>query len=576
MSNPSSAGHAIVQALEAHGVDRVFQVPGESFLDVLDGLHDAAIDVVVCRQEGGAAYAAEADGKLTGRPGVAMVTRGPGAANAMIGVHAAWQDGTPLVLFVGLVPMGSRQRESFQDFDLRGWFGTTTKRVLVLDEPGRASELVAEAFFAARSGRPGPVVVGLPEDVIREPFHGTHVTPLPVAQGAVDAADLRELQALLSSARQPLVVTGGNAWSATGAAAMTAWLERTGIPAITQWRANGVVPSDSPVFAGTLGYRRGDTVAAALDEADLVLAVGTVLGEIDTDGYTLRQRPDARTVIVSTDPARTGHSGPVTRHILARPDVFAAALAELDVQPGPGWAAWRDRLRTAQERYTALPAAPHPAESAGSPASMTAVMRELVAHLPRDAIITGGAGNHSAWPQRYLPIRSYPALLSPRNGSMGYSIPAALAAGLRYPQRLVVTVAGDGEFMMNGNELATARQHGAAPLIVVMDNGQFGTIRAHQEKWYPGRVSGTQLVNPDFAALGEAMGAWSARIERADQVTDAVKGALRAVQDEQRPALLHVLVDPSVLRTEQEHSDDPEPTRRSSSRPTSSKAGFDA
>jgi acetolactate synthase-1/2/3 large subunit len=425
---------------------------------------------------GRAAYAAEADGKLTGRPGVAMVTRGPGAANAMIGVHAAWQDGTPLVLFVGLVPMGSRQRESFQDFDIRGWFGTTTKRVLVLDEPGRASELVAEAFFAARSGRPGPVVVGLPEDVIREPFHGTHVTPLPVAQGAVDAADLRELQALLSSARQPLVVTGGNAWSATGAAAMTAWLERTGIPAITQWRANGVVPSDSPVFAGTLGYRRGDTVAAALDEADLVLAVGTVLGEIDTDGYTLRQRPDARTVIVSTDPARTGHSGPVTRHILARPDVFAAALSELDVQPGPGWAAWRDRLRTAQERYTALPAAPHPAESAGSPASMTAVMRELVAHLPRDAIITGGAGNHSAWPQRYLPIRSYPALLSPRNGSMGYSIPAALAAGLRYPHRLVVTVTGDGEFMMNGNELATARQHGAAPLIVVMDNGQFGTI----------------------------------------------------------------------------------------------------
>jgi acetolactate synthase-1/2/3 large subunit len=554
MSNPSSAGHAIVRALEAHGVDRVFQVPGESFLDVLDGLHDAGIDVVVCRQEGGAAYAAEADGKLTGRPGVAMVTRGPGAANAMIGVHAAWQDGTPLVLFVGLVATGSRQRESFQEFDIRGWFGTTAKRVLVLDEPGRASEVVAEAFLAASSGRPGPVVVGLPEDVIREPFHGAHVAPLPVAHGAVDAADLRELEALLGSARRPLVVTGGNAWSATGAAAMTAWLERTGIPTITQWRASGVVPSDSPVFAGTLGYRRSDTAAAALDEADLVLAVGTVLGEIDTDGYALRQRPDARTVVVSVDPARTGHSGAVTRHVLARPDVFAAALPELDVRTRPEWSAWRDRLRTAQERFTALPAA---TQAPGAPASMAAVMGEIAAHLPRDAILTGGAGNHSAWPQRYLPTLTYPALLAPRNGSMGYSIPSALAACLRHPHRLVVTVAGDGEFMMNGAELATARQHGAAPLVVVMDNAQFGTIRAHQERWYPGRVSGTQLVNPDFAALGEAMGAWSVRVERADQVADAVKGAFRAVQDERRPALLHVLVDPAVLRTDQEHPGDP-------------------
>jgi acetolactate synthase-1/2/3 large subunit len=548
MSNPSSAGHAIVRALEAHGVDRVFQVPGESFLDVLDGLRDSGIDLVVCRQEGGATYAAEADGKLTGRPGVAMVTRGPGAANAMIGIHTAWQDGTPLVLFVGLVPMGSRQREAFQEFDLRGWFGTTTKRVLVLDEPGRASEMVAEAFFTARSGRPGPVVIGLPEDVIREPFDGPHRDPLTVAEGAVGAADLAELGALLGSAERPLVVTGGNQWSPAGAAAITSWLERTGVPALTQWRATGVVPSDSPVFAGTLGYRRSPTAAAALDEADLVLAVGTVLGEIDTDGYTLRRQPDARTVIVSMDPARTGHSGPVTRHVLARPDVFADALAALDAQPRPEWPAWRERLRTAQERFAATGAAP---VRSGTTPSMTAVMAELVPRLPRDTILTTGAGNHTAWPQRYLPIRSYPALLAPRNGSMGYSIPSALAACLRHPERLVVTVTGDGEFMMNGNELATARQHGAAPLVVVMDNGQFGTIRAHQERSYPGRVSGTQLTNPDFAALGAALGAWAARIERADQIADAVEGALRAVQDDGRPALLHVLVDPAVLLPEQ-------------------------
>src|SRR5690349_17218632 len=270
MSNPSSAGHAVVRALEAHGVDRVFQVPGESFLDVLDGLHDSGIATVVCRQEGGAALAAEADGKLTGRPGVALVTRGPGAANAMVAVHLAWQDATPLVLFVGLVPVGGRQRDGFQEFDVRGWFGTTSKRVLVLDEPGRASEVVAGAFHAARSGRPGPVVVGLPEDVIRMPFDGVEVGPLPVASGAVGPAELQEVVDLLAGADRPLVVTGGNAWSAAGAAAITGWLERAGVPALTQWRAAGVVPSDSPVFVGTLGYRRSDRAAAALDDADLV------------------------------------------------------------------------------------------------------------------------------------------------------------------------------------------------------------------------------------------------------------------------------------------------------------------
>jgi acetolactate synthase I/II/III large subunit len=252
-------------------------------------------------------------------------------------------------------------------------------------------------------------------------------------------------------------------------------------------------------------------------------------------------------VIVSPDPARIGHSGPVTRHVLARPDTFVAALDALDVAPRPEWPAWRTRLRTAQERFAAISTAPEPP---GAPVTMTGVLRELVTHLPRDVLVTSGAGNHSAWPQRFLPIRSYPALLAPRNGSMGYSIPSAVAACLRYPNRLVVTVAGDGEFMMNGSELATARQHGAAPLVIVMDNGQYGTIRAHQERHYPGRVSGTQLANPDFAGLAAAMGAWSARIGRADQVAEAVTGALRAVQNDRCPALLHVVVDPAVLLPE--------------------------
>jgi acetolactate synthase-1/2/3 large subunit len=554
-SDEISAGHAIVQALRAHRVDRVFEVPGESFLDVLDGLHDADdIQTVVCRQEGGAAYAAEADGKLTGRPGVAMVTRGPGAANAMVAIHQAWQDGTPMVLFVGLIPIADRGRESFQEFDIGGWFGTTAKRVLVLDDPGRASEIVAEAFFAARSGRPGPVVVGLPEDVLRRPFDGVPTDPLPVPDGAVTAADLHDLAELLAGADRPLVVTGGNEWTPAGAATFTRWLERAGIPALTQWRAGGVVPSDSPVFAGTLGYGRTRTAATALEEADLVLAVGTVLGDVDTDGYTLRQRADARTVLVTMDPARTGHAGPVTRHLLARPDVFAAALAGLEPPSRPGWNGWRTRLRAAHVN-AAAPAISDPGPGP-TPPTMTAVLGELLPELPRDTLLTYGAGNHCGWAQRFVPTLVHPALLSTRNGSMGYSIPSAVAAGLRYPQRLVISVVGDGEFGMNGLELATARQYGASPLVILMDNGQYGTIRSHQEATYPGRVSGTQLANPDFAALAESLGGFGVRIDRAEQIPAAVAGALHAVRVQRRPALLHVVVDPAVLSPEAPHRAD--------------------
>ena len=465
----------------------------------------------------------------------------------MIAIHQAWQDGTPLVLFVGLVPLGHRQRESFQDFDIRGWFGTTTKRVLVLDEPGRAGEIVAEAFFTARSGRPGPVVVGLPEDVLRGPGPGDAVHPLPVSDGAVDPgragrarpAARRRPPAARDDRRQRVEPAPARPRSPPGSNGPASRPSPSGAP--TGW-----CPATRRSFAGTLGYRRDDTAAAALDEADLLLAIGCVLGEIDTDGYRLRQRPDARTVIVSIDPARTGHVGPVTSHILARPDVFAAALSDPG-RPGPsgmdglarGVARGPGALRGPRRRDRA---------SRGPPASMTGVLRELVPQLPRDAMLTYGAGNHTGWAQRFVPTLVYPALLSTRNGSMGYSIPPPWPRACATRNGSSSRVTGDGDFMMNGNELATARQHGANPLVILMDNGQFGTIRAHQEGSYPGRVSGTQLVNPDFAAIGEAMGAYGARVERADQVAPAVKGALRAVREERRPALLHVVVDPAVLR----------------------------
>lgn len=538
----TSAGHAIVSSLAEHGVARVFCVPGESYLDVLDGLYDSGIQTIVCRHEGGAAYMAEAEGKLSEVPGVAMVTRGPGAANAFVAIHTAWQDATAMVLFVGLVPIGDRGRESFQEFDIHGWFGTTAKRVLVVDEAERASEIVAEAFFAACSGRPGPVVVGLPEDVITHEVSGAVHPVLQVASGGVSPADASVLSAALARAERPLFITGGNDWTQESATTLTRWLEDRDLPAATDWRANGVVSSDSPSYVGTLGYSRTDELAAMVEEADLVVTVGTVLGDILTDGYTLRQDLQASNILVTIDTSLRGRSGAVTHQIVARPEAFVAGLGQLDVPGRPQWRGWRERGRRGQQHSAALPeVAPE-----DGPASMDTLMAHLVPVLPTDAIVTFGAGNHSLWAQRYFPTRSYGALLATRNGSMGYSVPSAVAASLHHPGRAVVSVAGDGEFMMNANELATAVQYGAAPLIIVMDNGQYGTIRAHQEGHYPGRVSGTGLVNPDFAALAQACGAHGERIILDRDVAAAVQRALNAIEGG-RPAVLHLVVDPDVL-----------------------------
>ena len=543
-SSPTvSAGHVIVRSLAAHGVRRAYCVPGESYLDVLDGLHDSPVQAIVCRHEGGAAYMAEAEGKLSDVPGVAMVTRGPGAANAFVAVHTAWQDSTPMVLFVGLVPVADRDRESFQEFDIRAWFGTTAKQVLVLDRAERASETVAQAFHAARSGRPGPVVVGLPEDVITQPVAPTVRPPIPVSGGGVGQEDARVLREALAAARRPLVITGGNDWDQPTSTALTHWLEERQVPALSDWRAAGVVSSDSPAYAGWLGYGRDDAAARLLQDADVLVLVGTVLGDVLTDGYTLRQALGATNIVVNVDTSLRGHSGAVTHQIVAKPREFVAALSELDIPTRPGRPEWAAAARAAQERFAALPSgAPLPE----GPATMDSVMAHLVPDLPPDAVVTFGAGNHSGWAQRYFPTRTFASLLSTRNGSMGYSVPAAVAAGLAAPGRRVVAVAGDGEFMMNANELATARQYGAAPLVVVMDNGQYGTIRAHQEQHYPGRVSGTQLANPDFAAIARACGGHGERVQRDDEVGAAVKRALGAVA-EGRPALLHVVVDPSRL-----------------------------
>ncbi|RKQ33685.1 thiamine pyrophosphate-dependent enzyme [Kocuria tytonis] len=540
-----SAGHLIVESLKAHGVHRVFTVPGESFLDVLDGLYESGVENVVCRQEGGVTYMAETHGKLTGEPGVAMVTRGPGASNAFVGVHMAWQDSTALVLFVGLVPVNHREKEAFQEFDPHQWFGTQAKRVMVLDEADRASEYVAEAFFAARSGRPGPVVVGLPEDVITQLTDAPVVDPIPVTEGAVGAEDLAELRTALESARRPAILLGGPRWTPQASRQVTAFAERHGIPVISDWRAADRIRDDSPVAAGELGYNRTKDTLAVLTDADLLLVVGGTLSDIPTDGFRRRQGRSENNWIVNIDAALRQHSGAVTRQILASPVAFGAALEGLELSEHPDWTDWREPAVRAQREFRRIPDTA--GDNAPGTADMELVMKQLLTHLPEDTAVTTGSGNHTAWAHRYFPKGDYPCQFSVRNGTMGYSVPSAVAISLEQPDRFVFSVSGDGEFLMNSQELATAAQYGAHPLIIIVDNSQFGTIRGHQERHYPGRVSGTQLQNPDFATVAQGYGAFGARLDSNEDIERVLAEAVKAVTEDRIPAVVHVIADRAKL-----------------------------
>lgn len=534
-----SAGHVIVDTLVTHGVKRVYSVPGESFLDVLDGLHHSSIENVVCRHEGGAAYMAEADGKMNSVPGVAMVTRGPGAANAHVGLHTSWQDSTPMVLFVGLIPFEHRDREAFQEFDPHAWFSTGAKRVMVLDHAERASEIVAEAMFAANSGRPGPVVVGLPEDIIQMEIDDYLHPQISVAGGGMTVNDWKALQGALSEADKPLFITGGNDWTPQAAEELTTWLEEHHIAAAAEWRTQGTVSFDSSSYVGPIGYGRPKPTYDLLEETDLIVFVGTVPGDVVTDGFTIRQNWDKKNFIVTIDPSLRGRSGPVTHQIVAKPDVFVRDLVRMDLEVKDSWKQWTAKMRAEQESFAALP----PLEPLEGPATMDSMMAHLVSSAPQDAMVTFGAGEHTNWVHRYFPTRSYASMISARNGSMGYSVPSAVAASLKYPGRRIITIAGDGEFLMNGQELATAAQYGATPLVIVMDNQEYGTIRTHQERDYPGRVSGTQLKNPDFAAMAEAFGGFGVRVTQDQEIPAALEAALNAIDTNGTFALIHLIVE---------------------------------
>ena len=528
-----SAGHLMVKQLAASGIERVYSVPGESFLDVLDGLYDSNITNVVARHEGGAGFMALAEGRLSGKPGVALVTRGPGAANAQIAVHTAYQDQTPLVLMIGLIPIADRNRESFQEFDPHAWFGSTAKKVVVLDDPDTAAELVDDALFTAASGRPGPVVIGLPEDILTHLTERDVVPPRRPAAPAPSTAQLVELAELMERAERPMLVLGGDSWHGGIGQQLAAWAEAAQVPVATDFRAYDAIPHSSPAYVGSLGYGRSDALAERFDEADLLVFVGAVRADVLSDGYT--RGFNATTVVVSPDPALLGHSGRVDLQLTSTPANFVAALTPVTREPQ----AWLADARAEHLVFRTPVAAP--ADSVIG-VDLTEAMRHVEAATGGEAVVTYGAGNHAIWAARYLSHELPNSLVGPRNGAMGVGVPAAVTAAILFPERTVITVAGDGCFMMNGQELATAAGYGAKVIAIVVDNGCFATIREHQEAHYPGRPSGTHLTNPDFATLGRAYGLHSETVTTTEEFAPAFQRALESPTG----ALLHVLTDPAT------------------------------
>jgi acetolactate synthase-1/2/3 large subunit len=537
-------GQILVDQLLIHGAELAFGVPGESYLAVLDALHDAPLRLIATRHEAGAANMAEAYGKLTGRPGICLVTRGPGATHASVGVHTAAQDSTPMILLVGQAARGTLGRESFQELDYRQVFGGVAKWATQVDETARIPEVIARAFALACSGRPGPVVVALPEDMLTESADVADAVRCESPSASPGAADLTRLAELLEDAERPLAIVGEGGWSAQAGRDIVAFSEAAQVPLATSFRCQDYVDNDAPVYAGHAGIGMNPALARRIAQADLLLAIGGRLGEIPTSGYTLLEipRPLQALVHVHPDPDELGAVYQPELGIVSGLPRFAAAAREL---PNEGSGAARAELvRQAHSEYEANL---HEARQLPGALQLAEVMAVLRERLGSDAILTCGAGNFTVWAHRYYAFRSYPTQLAPRSGAMGYGFPAAIAAKAVHPDRTVVCLAGDGDFLMTGQELATAVQENLAVVVLVVNNSMYGTIRMHQERHYPGRVVATDLVNPDFAAYARAFGAHGATVRRTDEFGDALEEALAA----QRPALLELRVDAEAITPRQ-------------------------
>ena len=541
MTNPRTGAQILVDQLLIQEVKDIFCVPGESYLAVLDALHDAKVNVTICRQEAGAGFMADAVGRLTGRPGIVFVTRGPGSTNGSHAVHVAKQDSIPLIMFVGQIERGMREREAFQEVDYRAAFGPIAKWATEIDDAARIPEIIARAFHVAMSGRPGPVVIALPEDMLVDEVSvadAAHVAPVEQHPGPDQMA---ALAARLAAAKAPIAIIGGTRWSEQARADFMAFAERFQLPVAVSFRRQPLFSPDHPCFAGDLGIAANPKLVQRIKEADLVLAVNARLSEMPSQSYTLLDIPGdgERLVHVHPDMNELNRVYASKLAINASPVAFSAALAALPAPKGLD----RTALTTAaHESYIGWSENPGP-----SPGDlhMGLIVQWLRSHLPADAIITNGAGNYASWVHRFYRFRAYGTQLAPTSGSMGYGLPSAVGAKRAFPERVVISVNGDGCFMMNGQEFATAVQYDLPVIVLIVDNGMYGTIRMHQEREYPGRVSGTQLVNPDFAAYARAFGGHGETVRTTAEFAPAFERAKASG----KPAILHLFLDPEAITT---------------------------
>jgi len=534
-----SGGRILVDALAINGSDTAYCVPGESYLAVLDAFVDVpSIRLIVCKHEAAAANMADAYGKMTGRPGIAFVTRGPGATHASIGVHTAMQDSTPMILFVGQVAREMQGREAFQEIDVPRVFGGLAKWAAQIDDARRIPEFISRAFAVATSGRPGPVVLALPEDMLRNQVEVADAGAATTAQAYPPSEQISQLHAMLAGAQRPIAILGGSGWTDVACETYRRFATANTLPTACSFRRQSLFDNRNPLYIGDAGVGINPALAARIKSADLILAIGGRLGEMPTGGYTLIEspRPKQKLIHVHADPNELGRVYQADLAINAGPINFCTGLEDATAINKPAWTAWAAEARADYERNLEPDYAPPMVD-------LTAVVRYLSAHMPEDAFLCNGAGNHSAWLHRFFQYKRFGTQLAPTSGAMGYGVPAAIAAKLRYPEREVVSVAGDGCFLMTGHELATAVQYDARVIILVVNNGMYGTIRMHQERNYPGRVSATDIVNPDFAMLAQAYGAYGERVERTEDFAAAFERARNA----KAPALLELRVDPDAI-----------------------------
>jgi acetolactate synthase I/II/III large subunit len=534
-----TGGELIVEALAANGAERLFCVPGESYLAVLDALYDGEIGITICRAEGGAAMMAEAWGKLTGKPGICFVTRGPGATNASPGLHIAMQDSTPMILFIGQVQRDAREREAFQEVEYRRFFADTAKWVAEIDDARRIPEFVTRAFSIATSGRPGPVVLALPEDMLTDTVDTVTAQPWQPVETGPSPFVIEKLADILQSASKPFMILGGSRWSADAVKSITRFAEKWHLPVGCSFRRQMLFDNLHPNYAGDVGIGINPALGNRIKEADVLLLVGGRFGEMPSSGYTLMDSPYPRQKLIHIHPD-ANELGRVYRPDIAinsAPDAFAMAVEHL---APPSHINWTGEADSAHESYLAWSTPP---QSGPGKVAMGPIMSYLETVLPEDAIMTNGAGNYATWLHRFHRFRRYATQVAPTSGSMGYGLPAAVAAKQLYPQRMVVCFAGDGCFLMNGQDFATAVKYNLPIIVLVINNSIYGTIRMHQEREYPGRVSGTDLKNPDFALLAKAYGGHGETVE----TTDEFKGAWQRAVQSGKPAIIEIRLDPEAI-----------------------------